>query len=335
VKGRIWGFLKFGVSFGGLAIIFFLFRKEIPSIIQILRDFDAPTFFLAVLIFLVVFAILVLRLKWILKAQEILIPWWTLVYFTAIGFFFSLFLPSAIGGDVVKGFYIYKHSGKKLASFTSIFLDRLAGGLGFLTIAIAALVYYSNRAELIPVRNVVLVVFAATVIGFLPLLSRRFATGLKRVIVRVPVKKIRSGLLHLIDHFKAYREDKRILAKVFLASLFGQIIFITVNYVLGLSLRLDISYLNFFFVIPLIAAFSMAPSINGLGVREAGFIYLFSWFTTREKALALSIAYDALVYGFGFVCGILYLFREGFSYKIVQEAMAVKDEVEKVEEEGV
>jgi len=333
VKQRIWGFLKFGVSFGGLAVIFFLFRKEIPSIVQILSDFDAATFSLAVLIFLFTFMILVLRLKWVLKAQDILISWWSLVYFTAIGFFFSLFLPSAIGGDVVKGFYIYKRSGKKLASFTSIFLDRLAGGLGFLTIAMVALIYYSNRAELTQVRNIVLFFFVATVLFFLPLLSRRFAGGLKRITIGIPAKKIRSGLLHLIDHFKAYREDKRILLKVFLASIVGQVIFITVNFVLARSLRLDISYLNFFFVIPLVAAFSMAPSINGLGVREAGFIYLFSGFTTREKALALSLAYDALVYGVGFICGILYLFREGFSYKIVREAMAVKEEVEKAEEE--
>ena len=57
----------------------------------------------------------------------------------------------------------------------------------------------------------------------------------------------------------------------------------------------------------------------------------FSWFTAKENALALSLAFDALIYGMGIAFGILYLIREGFSYQVLREAMVAKEEIEKNE----
>jgi len=50
----------------------------------------------------------------------------SIVFF--IGSFFNTFLPGLVGGDAIKAFYLYKHSGISLAS---VFMDRY---IGFTTI---------------------------------------------------------------------------------------------------------------------------------------------------------------------------------------------------------
>ena len=44
-----------------------------------------------------------------------------------IGSFFNTFLPGLIGGDAVKGFYLYKETGKGSLTLASIFMDRYIG----------------------------------------------------------------------------------------------------------------------------------------------------------------------------------------------------------------
>jgi hypothetical protein len=55
-------------------------------------------------------------------------------------------LPSAVGGDVVKAFYAYKHSGKKIESATSVLLDRLLGFVAIIVMATIGLMCFSKEA---------------------------------------------------------------------------------------------------------------------------------------------------------------------------------------------
>ena len=56
-----------------------------------------------------------------------------------IGAFFNTFLPGIIGGDAVKGFYLYKATGKVGLALASVFMDRY---LGFVVlIAICAIAF--------------------------------------------------------------------------------------------------------------------------------------------------------------------------------------------------
>src|SRR5262245_36499244 len=47
--------------------------------------------------------------------------------FYFIGMFFNLFLPTSVGGDVVRAWYLDGGSGRRLAAFVSSFVDRLSG----------------------------------------------------------------------------------------------------------------------------------------------------------------------------------------------------------------
>jgi hypothetical protein len=59
----------------------------------------------------------------------------------------------------------------------------------------------------------------------------------------------------------------------------------------------------------------MAPSIGGLGVREASVLYLFSRYLPSERAFALTLLMDIVIYSFSIGSGIWYAFRGGLKQK--------------------
>src|SRR5207237_4102800 len=58
--------------------------------------------------------------------------------FYFIGMYFNLFLPTSVGGDVVRAWYLDSGSGRKLSAFLSVFVDRFSGLLVLLALACGA-----------------------------------------------------------------------------------------------------------------------------------------------------------------------------------------------------
>jgi uncharacterized membrane protein YbhN (UPF0104 family) len=55
----------------------------------------------------------------------------------------------------------------------------------------------------------------------------------------------------------------------------------------------------------------VAPSVNGIGVREATFLFYLNEFTSPEKALALSLLSTFFLIFIGIIGGIIYAFKGG------------------------
>src|SRR5207302_10453859 len=55
-----------------------------------------------------------------------------------VGMFFNLVLPTSVGGDVVRAWYLDGRSGRKVSAFLSVFADRASGLLMLIAIACAA-----------------------------------------------------------------------------------------------------------------------------------------------------------------------------------------------------
>lgn len=331
MKKTLFTLVKILVSLAGLGFIVILFKDRWREVVEVLRRFHPGFFVLALGFFFTGFILITLRFRQLLMVQSVRISLPELFYLNTIGHFFSLFLPSAIGGDVVKAYYTCRRSGKKVASFTSIFLDRFVGSLAIMTLGLGALFYYGGRLNLNPIRNWVLGLLGVMILVGVLLLSRRVGERLQFLSRFVPSGKLKELFAHVYQSLNYYRHHAPVLCRVYVISLAAQILFIGVFYSLACSLGVFVPFFNFFLVIPIIGLLSMAPSINGLGVREAGFVYLMGLFTSAEKALAISLLYDALIYGTGMFFGIVYLGREGFHYEVVHEAMDMEEQVEKME----
>ncbi|NQU17480.1 MAG: flippase-like domain-containing protein, partial [Candidatus Saganbacteria bacterium] len=79
------------------------------------------------ILFCLTMIVMVQRWNFLIGIFHNKIPFMDLVSVYWIGLFFSLFLPSAIGGDAVKMYKLSKHHGNPIEVSTSVLMDRIVG----------------------------------------------------------------------------------------------------------------------------------------------------------------------------------------------------------------
>jgi hypothetical protein len=221
------------------------------------------------------------------------------------GTFFNTFLPTGIGGDVVKIIDLAPDSGGARA-FSTVFADRLTGILG--TSLIALCVAIVDPADVPPaVVALVIVVTGGILLATLLLTQQqlidrvmRHVPGWSKLLGKAKVRKIYEALT-------AYSLGA--IARSTLVSLPFTLTLIATQYALALSLGLIVPVQYFALFIPLTALVQMLPiSFNGLGVREVTFQALFGTVgVAGEQAVAVSLLYYILRVITGLIGGLMYL----------------------------
>jgi uncharacterized membrane protein YbhN (UPF0104 family) len=226
--------------------------------------------------------------RWLvlLRAQEVHIGRRRAGELYLVGAFFSLLLPGATAGDLVKGWYVAREAtGRRAEAATTVLLDRIMGFVGLIMVAAVVLVWQWPRFGAEPgfLAAAVGVALAAAAIGALvPVaLSRRsFPDGrIGRILARVR-EAVRVALA-----------DRRALALAVLLSLGNHAAFLASEYAavvaVGASLRPGEAVAGFMLV-NVVAAMPVTP--GGLGSREAACLVVLGWFgVAGESALAVSL----------------------------------------------
>lgn len=195
-----------------------------------------------------------------------------------IGAFFNTLLPGVIGGDAVKGFYLYQLTGKGSMSLASVFMDRYIGFIGLIIICSLSFPFgfkYFSGSHLEWILPFVIVSF---------IIASFLIFGLRLG------RQIRL-LSEFYAYFHAYRNQTRIILQALGLSIILQLMGIFTVYVLALGMGQDIPFLVFLIFLPLIILFTMIPvSISGLGVRESAFVLFFGLVGMKpEVSTALSL----------------------------------------------
>ena len=262
--------------------------------------------------FLVALAIhfsgLVIRtFRWaiLVKSLEIHVSFGRLFYLYMAGTFFNTFLPTGIGGDVVKIIDLAPESGGARA-FSTVFADRLTGILGSSLIALCVAIV--DPAD-VPSPVVALVIFitggilvATLLLTQQQLIDRvmRHVPGWSKLLMKGKVRRIYEALTSY---------SLGTIARSTLISLPFTLTLIATQYALALSLGVRVPVQYFALFIPLTALVQMLPiSFNGLGVREGVFQALFSTVDVAgEQAVAISLLYYVLRVLTGLIGGSMYL----------------------------
>ena len=301
--------LRLVMSLGAIAFLLFISRGKLEEAWHVLRHgVSWQYFFVAAVMYFLGLVLLSYRLQSVFAVQEIHLGFGQTFYLGFLGLFFNLFLPSAVGGDIAKAYYAYKYSGRKMASTTSVLLDRLLGFVALIFMAFVSVVanpHFENEA----VDKLIYAVMGLMVFSVLFFTSRRFAKIFASLGRFIPSEKWKQRVSEIYHSIYGYKKHKRFLLLCVITSLFGQAFFIMTHYFMSLSLGIHLSPWIFFTLVPVIAIASMAPSLGGLGVREAAAVLLFQQFMPAERALALSVLLDMLLYGFSLTAGILFTFR--------------------------
>lgn len=309
-------------------LVYLIHLADLDKIYTSLQKVDLKYFGLALLIFMV--GLLLLTKRWQILLNQVKIPqkFSRLINFYFIGYFFNNFLPTTIGGDVSRAYYVAKASGKKPHSIGTILLDRMMGLLATLTLAAVSMFWVFQYFHTSRIIIFTILLFAFVIFVLLNLLIPSTFNFTSRVLRKIRFFNLGEKIQKVLATIHEYRESKKTILYVFIISIASQVTLIVMNYVLAQALNLELVTLGFLFlVIPVTFIMGLFPSVNGLGVRDTGYVLLLTRIgLSPAEALSLSILNTLVPVLISLYGGLLLIFYR--QKKAIEPLREMKAEVE-------
>ncbi|MCX6338631.1 MAG: lysylphosphatidylglycerol synthase transmembrane domain-containing protein [Candidatus Aureabacteria bacterium] len=230
-----------------------------------------------------------LRWKALLAARGINVSVHPLTFYYTIGYFFSSFLPSMFGGDLVRSYIFGKKIKSQLESFASVFMERLTGLAGLVGVAfVASVINYATLAEA-GLALFMSAVFAGFIIFLILLFNKPLVDYLGGRVKWKRLAKWRERFAAFHDAIYSFRSRKKTVVIALAYSVLFQLLTSVNTYIVCLALGLQVRLLDIMIVVPLILLICTLPlTPNSMGVWEASFAFFFSRLGVPEAG-ALSI----------------------------------------------
>lgn len=210
----------------------------------------------------------------ILKHYGVQVPFKKLYSFYLIGLFFNNFLPTGIGGDIARIYQLAQAANDRTHAFASVIIERLLGISATLIIAISSLFWVADHFKDDRILYISLFMFLF-IFGFFVLVTRkRPFEFLLKIFENLTLLRIGERLNKLIEAMHLLKGKRTLLIKAFLFSLFSQIAIIAMNFALARALHIEVDFSYLFLVVSVTFILTMLPSINGVGVRDGGYVFL-------------------------------------------------------------
>lgn len=233
-----------------------------------------------------------------------------------IGYFFNIFMPSFVGGDVVRSIILGNRLSDQAQALLATFLERFTGLLAMAILGFVFVLLGSKATAGVGllVLIVTMSIFALTALCFLPRLSQRlFNLGLhllRLVHLNRLVTKAQSLYERMEASMKLIRTDSRLLSKAMFLSFIYQVLTVVNTYVAAVAIGwhpADVGSL--FVVIPLVLLVTMIPvTPSGLGLQEGAFVFFLSRIgATPAEGLAVALILRAKSILFALIGGLLWL----------------------------
>jgi glycosyltransferase 2 family protein len=227
-----------------------------------------------------------------------------------IGMFFNNFLPSGMGGDVVRAYEAARDTGKGAESVIAVVIER---GSGMLAVFAAG----SIGALLVPDLPVGIALLAhALFLGsliaiwalWLDLTGQILAAIGKRLPARLA--GIWGKITRIYEEFRLYRREWRLMAEVMWQSIVTLALTLASVYTLLLAYNKPISFAEFAAVFSIITAIDVLPiSLNGLGIREGTYVFFLGRIVDPSVALGVALLVRLLVLVQAAMGGIAFVWR--------------------------
>jgi len=300
----------------GILVYIFTRVVDLGDLWANLRGARASYLLAALAVYYVVQCLSAYRWYLLLKPLEIETGFLKILSLYYLGMYFNFFLPSAIGGDVFKVYYLNKETGRLSASTASVFVDRDVGMGGLL---IAATLVATVGGTRIPPENGVLLaplfglIGVAFVAANLALFYRPSYNLLHRLLSLFRMKRADEKVERLFESVNSYRGHWRLIAVTLIISLGVQIgcAFVNMLAASAIGLQTQHGWVDYMVLIPAIGLIGMIPlSVNGAGWREASYILLFtSVGAEAHQAATLSLLWLGIVVITSLPGGIIYIAR--------------------------
>ncbi|GAF75662.1 unnamed protein product, partial [marine sediment metagenome] len=152
--------------------------------------------------------------------------------------------------------------------------------------------------------------FVLTYACLILVLNQRLARSIIRTLRKMRFMKLADRMHKVSLILSELKQNKGAMFRAGLLSLLLQVNVIVYTYIVAVSVNLKIPVVDFFAIVPIILLILILPvSINGIGLRENAYAFMFAGYITGEQAVALSWVLLALNLFLGAIGGLFYIGR--------------------------
>lgn len=254
----------FGTALAILLIILLIEREGWKEIADSLKQISFPVFVLALLSLLVSRVFLVLRWHVLLRSAGVTMPFIRTAQLTLTGLFASNYLPTTIGGDVIRLGGAIRLGYDRAICLASIAADRVIGMTGM---------------------------FCAVPLGLIPAWSALGATSMQLGVMPPLIVKLTDFFRRTFRSFSIWLRQPGALISSLLYT-WGNMVFIFASlFIIIEGLDEHVSYALVAGIWSLAYFVTLIPiSINGYGVQELSLTFLFSRVAGLTPATSLTVA---------------------------------------------
>lgn len=290
MKNRLLNILRAVISV--LLLVFLFYRLNLGDIKPLLRTVAVPYLILSFAGYLLLLLFSTTRWWWLLKEKGVRLPFIKVFAYYLIGMFFNNFLPPTIGGGAVRALFAGRDTNRSKETFASMSCELLLGLIGLFIFVTLLLLFYLHAVE----GRVLFIIFLSGSIGLIVLfylmLSPVMVSKLEGYIKRIRIFGIGNKLFDFYTALSSYRDKKRAIFVGIILSFGVQTAIGIQNFFIARSLHLDIGLLPCIIFPSIISVIIMIPSIGGLGVREASYVYFFNMLgISKEASFSLSLIF--------------------------------------------
>lgn len=284
-----------------IAVLYFLLKNiDIEQSVKTFLKINPVVFILLIMIY--VLGQVLSACKWAIISSNLdfkyKLPQYIQYYF--IGMFFNLFLPTGVGGDVTKAYYLCCKNKTKYSeanSILSIFADRFTGIMVLGTICFIGLFFKPAQDLNLYIKTFIVFCFVAIMLSIF--LHKR-TINIDFLMEKKLINKINCCIEQIFS---------KSLIKIILIAFVFHLLMLFIHFCIGKTMGLNIPVSYYLVLYPITAIATILPiSINGIGVREAAYIYLLKFISIDpSQGLVFGICWFAVTVISSLLGALLYI----------------------------
>lgn len=304
--------LKAAVSIGLLWLLFS--RVDVARLWTVARTASASWLLGALALYFAMILTSTWRWGLLLKAQGLVFSFKKLASSFLVATFFNNFLPSNIGGDVIRIADTAPAAGSKTLATTVVLLDRGIGLLGLVLMAAVGATVAPRLGHMAGALGASMLwggFVVAMAIATVALLFPAAFTRLLHPLRLLHAEWVDERLARLTAALSRFRGAPAALGGCFAGAIVVQTVLVAFYLAIAHSMHIPIGFGELAVIVPVTFIVQMIPlSMNGFGVREATFGFYFTHLgLPLESALLVSFVGAALIMLFSLSGGVAYLGR--------------------------
>lgn len=306
------------IVISGIFLAYISFKVDLNLVAEAVLAIQLEYYFIAFIVIILNSIVLAQKYKTVMKPSGIYQPLTELVKINFICRFYSMFLTAVVGQSVIRWHFSTKNQKGRLKFIAVMVFERSTFFFAlFLAVAISFL--------LVPDPNVTIIagyIYPLLATGLFLLFLFYFYLNYSpfyRLINRIlpdSKKNIDNASINIIygsiRMFSTYHNQGKLLISALSLALIWHFFFILRVYLLALSAKVPLGFMHLAWMASLVLLIQVLPiSLNGLGVRETAYAFLFRLLDLPpESGVLIGILLFSQMFLMSAIGGVLHLFSK-------------------------